>query len=188
MKIQILRAVARRPLLALSVCLVALVLAVGTAVSAARTACRGRDSLVAANAEAWAGLEESSGRAILGRLWFDQWPEGPTTKVHLLLFLAGGFGFHEEGASYKFAMEFFEFERFGKRLDASFLSDGEKRDVKFKVEGCSDLPPFDACLRLEDAFRGPRTYYGFASEEELTRRLPWAHGEMALAKARAASR
>lgn len=177
MKIRLLRALARRPLLAFCS-----VLALGLAVLV------GGLRAAQPRAEATADIQENTGRAILNRLWFDRWPETPMTKVHFLLFMAGGLGMHEEGASYKFTAEFFEFERFGKRLEARFLDDGEKRDVTFKVESCSDLPPFDACLRIENDFRGPRTYYGFAYDEDLTRHLPWTQGELDLARARASHR
>lgn len=135
-----------------------------------------------------AAVEASEGRGILGRAWFDRWPDAPTTDIHLLIFLAGGIGVHEHGAQYKFALELFEFERQGKHLDVSFLHDGARAKVDFSIERCSDLPPFDACLRLHDDFRGPRTYYGFADDEELARRLPWTVGEMALARSRAGAR
>lgn len=130
-------------------------------------------------------LSDDSGRSILNRFWMDQWPDSPTTKAHYLLFMAGGLGLHEEGAAYKFSIEFFEFERFGKRLETKFLDSGEKKEVKFKVERCDELPPFDACLRIEDPFRGPKTYYSFARDGELAERLPWLQGELDLAKARA---
>jgi len=133
-------------------------------------------------------IEAADGRGILGRGWFDSWPESPTTKAHFMVFLAGGIGIHEHGSSYDFSMEVFELERRGRHLDVTFLQDGSKVGVDFTIERCSDLPPFDACLRFQDPFRGPRTYFGFADDDELTRRLPWTKGEIELAKARAAAR
>lgn len=160
-----------------------LVLALGLValVSVARSAFR--EELATAT-----DIEAADGRGILGRGWFDSWPDSPTANANFLVFLAGGMGIHEAGSSYKFSLEVFELERRGKHLDITFLQDGTTIGVDFTIERCSDLPPFDACLRFQDPFRGPRTYYGFADDEEMTRRLPWTKGEIELAKSRAAAR
>lgn len=125
------------------------------------------------------------GREVLGRFWFERWPETAKTQNNFLLFMAGGIGLHESGAAYKFSIELFEFERKSSRIEAKFLDDASRKDVDFKIERCSDQPPFDLCLRLQDDFRGPRTYYSFAREDELTERAPWLRGELELARARA---
>lgn len=170
------RVFARRPLLAF-------VCTVGVGAFGLLAALRGVGAAPEADT-----VENSGGRSILNRFWFERWPEAPSTRSHYLLFLAGGMGLHEEGASYKFAIELFEFERKGERIEAKFLDDGERKNIDFKIEPCSERPPFDLCLRWNDEFRGPRTYYTFASEDELAERAPWLRGEYELARARAARR
>ena len=168
MKPRLLRALARHPLFAAAT---VLGLAVFSVASGVRAVCQ-PDAV---------DLEDDSGRAILNRFWMDQWPDSPTSKAHYLLFMPGGMGLHEEGAAYKFSVEFFEFERFGKRLETKFLDDGEKKEVKFKVERCDELPPFDAC----SAHRGtvPRT------EDVLQLRARRrAHEALAVAPGRARAR
>lgn len=175
MKLRLLRLAARFPLVSLA----SVLLVLGASLTLLVSAGRGL-----AHHESDAPIQAEEGREILGRMWLDRWPESAKTQTNFLLFMAGGIGLHEEGAAYKFSIEVFEFERKSKRIEAKFLDDGAKKDVDFTIERCSDLPPFDLCLRLQDQFRGPRTYYSFAREDELTERAPWLRGELELARAR----
>ncbi len=175
MKLTLLRFAARRPLLAL---LVAVSLAV-VAVAGAGGALSGGSGEVAPDANP---------RLVLGRVWFDAYPEKATDNVQIWIWLGGGVGLYETGSVWRSSMDFFEFERRGDRLDILFFQDKKRFETKLTVAACDEKPPFDLCLTLDDPPRGPKKYYAFGNDEDLARGIPWAVAVKRAAEARAAGR
>lgn len=134
-----------------------------------------------------ANIEDLPGRAILGRAWFDELPSSRTSNTKLFIWFGGGIGIYEEGSSFKFTVELFEFERTGNKIDMTFFQDKARVETRFRVEPCDEKPPFDACLRLDASPRGPATFYGFLDDGDLADHVPWAPAHKAAAERFAAS-
>lgn len=113
-------------------------------------------------------------RDLLGRLWFDRLPQKRTDEVTVALFFSGGIGLFESGSSYRFTFELFEFERRAADLDLVLLHDKKRAEVKYTVKDCDEKPPFDLCLELDGAPRGPKKLYGFAYDDDEAASIPWA--------------
>ncbi|HEY4122935.1 MAG TPA: hypothetical protein VGM56_33955 [Byssovorax sp.] len=169
-----LRAAARRPLVAL-----ALVVALPAAVSFVASARHG-----SAPAPVDAAANE---RQILGRVWFDKYPEKSTDVVEIWIWLGGGIGVHERGSSWRLWSDLFEFERQGDKLTMSALQDKKETVRRFTVAKCDDAPaPFDLCLTLDEKLGGQKRYYGFSYDDDMDAHVPWARSVKKAAEARAA--
>jgi hypothetical protein len=125
-------------------------------------------------------------RAILGRTWFDKYPDKRRETVQMWFWMGGGIALHESGSSYRISLEIFEFERQNDRLVVTALQDKKTVTTGFRIEPC-DEEPFNVCLTLDQSPRGPKKYYGFARRWEQERHAPWATGFEKAAEARAAS-
>ncbi|MEZ4295262.1 MAG: hypothetical protein R3B70_09835 [Polyangiaceae bacterium] len=176
MRLTLLRFFSKRPLALVALAAVG---AIGVAAGAAHLALGGPDE----------GSQESSAadnpRKILGRGWFDSWPEKRRDTLRLYFFGGGGIGIYDEGSSYRYAVDVFELERQGDKLDISFLQDGKKTETRFTITPCDEKPPFDLCLDLADSPRGPKRYYGFDDDEDYALIEPFAQGWIKDARARA---
>jgi hypothetical protein len=174
MKLRILRFFARRPLL-----LAALVPAflIGSGALVTRGAWRG---IVGESADS-----QSNPRMILGRGWFDSYPQKRTDNIKLFVFFGGGFGLYEEGSTWRGSIDFFEFERQGARLWIKFLQDGKVAESQFTVSPCDEKPPFDLCLDIPDTPRGPKRFYSFGDEDDFARSIPWGPQVLRAAQERA---
>ncbi|MCC6557569.1 MAG: hypothetical protein IT372_31845 [Polyangiaceae bacterium] len=194
MRRRLLTLAARHPLIAL-----ALVLALGLAGASALVS--GALRLFASAAEEpfdargsgspsapFAPNPSANPRLILGRVWFDRYPEKRNEDVKIWIFLGGGVGLFESGSAYRSSFDVFDFERQGDKVSMTFLHDRKTAETKFTVRACDDRPPFDLCLDLQDSPRGPRTYYGFGSDDEMARRIPWGQAMMKSAEGRAGAR
>lgn len=127
---------------------------------------------------------DASPRLLLNRLWFDELPEKPTDSVDLWIFLAGGIGLHEKGSSYRAAIDLFEFERQGGRLEGRYLHDRKPLKTAFAVRSCDDHEPFDLCLTL-DSLEGKKVeLYGFGHDDDMDRHAPGSKAVLAAARAR----
>jgi len=124
-------------------------------------------------------------RAILGRLWLDKKPSGPSDDRELWIFLAGGIGVHEKGSWWRATIEIFDFERQGNKLSIVWLHDKKKSGTKFDVETCDEKPPFNLCLTFSDPPRGPKKLYGFQYDDDMDRAMPWGRDEVKVAEAKA---
>ena len=138
--------------------------AIGGGCPSQRPACGGAASLDG----------EMPGRALLDRAWFSELPEDELASFDAWVFLSSGVGIHHAGSSYRFTMDTFEFERQGERVELTYLQDGATASTDFTVSRCSELPPFDLCLDLADAPRGPSRYYGFSDDEGYEEHAPAA--------------
>ncbi len=124
-------------------------------------------------------------RDLLNRVWFDRLPERRTDDVTIGIFLGGGVGLFDTGSAYRASYEMFEFERRSADLDLVFLHDKKRGTVTYKVAACDDKPPFDVCLTLEGAPRGPKRLYGFSDDEDEAAKVPWSRELRESARARA---
>jgi len=170
MMVRLLKLAARRPLLALGL---------AAAVPA---------GLIAAAAGALSPRVDSaagSPRAVLGRVWFDRYPDKATDEVQVWIWLGGGIGIHETGSYFRMSFDAFEFERQGDKLSMVYLQDKKKAETKFTVAACDEKPPFDLCLDLTDALGGRKRYYGFGDVDDMGSRIPWSRGLLRAAEARA---
>jgi hypothetical protein len=133
-----------------------------------------------------ASPEDGNPRLILGRVWFDQYPEKRTDTVQIFIFLGGGIGLYESGSVWRASTDIFDFERQGSKIHMTFLHDKTTAETKFKVTACDEKPPFDLCLDLDSSPRGPKRYYGFGDEEDFGRKVPWGRALVRAAESRAA--
>jgi len=109
---------------------------------------------------------------ILDRAWFDRYPEEARDDLSIWVWLSSGVGLYQQGSAYRASFDIFEFVRSGRDLEMTFLQDDESATTSFSVEHCDEAPPFDLCLTLENAARGPTRYYGFSDHAAYTRELP----------------
>jgi hypothetical protein len=124
-------------------------------------------------------------RDLLNRVWFDRLPERRTDDVTIGIFLGGGVGLFDTGSAYRASFELFEFERRSADLDLVFLHDKKRGTVTYKVSACDEKPPFDLCLTLEGAPRGPKRLYGFSDDDDEAAKVPWSRDLRESARARA---
>ncbi len=170
MLLRLLKLAARRPLAALAlVCAVPLLL-----IAAALGARDGGDRASLSNP-----------RAVLGRVWFDRYPEKATDVVQVWIWFGGGIGIHETGSYWRLATDLFEFERQGDKLSMVYLQDKKTVETRVKITPCDEKPPFDLCLDLTDALGGRTRYYGFGDLDDMAARVPWSRGVLRAAEARA---
>ena len=171
MRLRLLKLAARRPLLALgAVCAVpALALALAAGVGAHGAA--DRDAL-------------GNPRAVLGRVWFDRYPEKLADEAQIWIWFGGGMGIHETGSYWRMSLDVFEFERQGDKLSMVYLQDKKTAETRVKITACDEKPPFDLCLDLTNALGGHTRYYGFGDADDMASRIPWSRGVLRAAEAR----
>lgn len=166
MFLRLLKLAARRPLLALAVAAAAPILAI-TAATASLTTTAGNP------------------RAVLGRVWFDRYPEKLTDEAQIWIWFGGGIGIHDTGSFWRQTTDVFEFERQGDKLSMVYLQDKKPAETRFSITTCDEKPPFDLCLDLTNALGGSKRYYGFGDADDMTARIPWSKGVLRAAEARA---
>jgi len=182
MRIRLLKLAARRPLSAL-----AAVCAVPVLLVAALTSVAGLAGLPCHRAAAAPAGSEPLGnpRAVLGRVWFDRYPDKATDVHQIWIWLGGGIGLHETGSYFRSSMDYFEFERQGDKLSMTYLQDKKTAETRVTVTACEEQPPFDLCLDLTDALGGRKRYYGFGDLDDMAARIPWSKTVLRTAEARA---
>jgi hypothetical protein len=168
MLLRLLKLAARRPLLALG------------------TLCALPVLLIAAIAGVTAHPEPlGNPRAVLGRVWFDRYPDKSTDVVQVWMWFGGGIGIHETGSYWRTAFDVFDFERQGDKLSMIYLQDKKTAETRVAIAACDEKPPFDLCLDLTTALGGRTRYYGFGDVDDMTARIPWSKGVLRAAEARA---
>jgi hypothetical protein len=168
MMVRLLKLAARRPLLALGLAATVPVALIAAATGAVRP-----------------GEAAGSPRAVLGRVWFDRYPDKATDEIQVWIWLGGGIGIHETGSYFRMSFDAFEFERQGDKLSMVYLQDKKTAETKFTVAACDEKPPFDLCLDLTNALGGRKRYYGFGDVDDMASRIPWSKGLLRTAEARA---
>lgn len=171
LRLRLLKLAARRPLLALALVAATPVLAI---------------SAVAASHHAAEPL--GNPRAVLGRVWFDRYPEKATDEVQIWIWFGGGIGIHDTGSVFRQATDVFEFERQGDKLSMVYLQDKKTAETRFSITACDEKPPFDLCLDLTNSLGGLKRYYGFGSVDDMASRIPWSKSVLRAAEARAAAK
>ena len=166
MLLRVLQLAARRPLAALAVVCAAVPLLVIAAVAAR-------------------GEPLGSPRAVLGRVWFDRYPEKATDAVEVWIWLSSGVGIHETGSFWRLSIDLFEFERQGDKLSMTYLQDKKTAETRVAITACDEKPPFDLCLELTNALGGRTRYYGFGDLDDMAARIPWSKSVLRAAETRA---
>jgi hypothetical protein len=164
------RLAARRPLLALALCFSLPALGIVAALGGGGPA----------PAEA-----RDNPRAVLGRVWFDRYPDKSTDEVQIWIWFGSGLGIHETGSFWRSAYDFFEFERQGNKISMIYFQDKKTAETRVKITACDEKPPFDLCLDLTDALGGRTRYYGFGDLDDMAARIPWSRSVLRAAEARA---
>ena len=123
-------------------------------------------------------------RQVLRRPWFDRLPKARTDEVDIWWFSGAGIGMHDRGSQWRSTLDLFDFERQSSRLSITFLQDKKRLDVPFEVVSCSDKPPFDLCLDVQEPLRGKKRLYSFSDDDEMDAAVPWARAWRAAAEAR----
>jgi hypothetical protein len=121
-----------------------------------------------------AEVAEKDPRQVLGRPWFDHYPQSRNEEVDLWWFSSAGIGVHERGSMWRSTIDFFDFERQSSKLEVTFLHDKKKQTVSFDVVSCDDKAPFDLCLDVKEPLRGKKRFYSFAFDDEMDAHVPWA--------------
>jgi hypothetical protein len=179
-KLRVLRAAARRPLLAAG--LVVSTVALPAAVAAFESLRSTPPTDVALADDA------IDPRLILSRAWFDKYPEKRTESINFLVFFGSGLGIHDQGSTYRSTLDVFDFERQGAKLFITHLHDKTKIETSFKLSRCDDDPPFDVCLDLDKSPGGPRRYHGFLHDGDMDAAVPWGRALLRAADERARAR
>jgi hypothetical protein len=180
MIVRLLKLAARRPLLALG-----LAAAVPLALAAGALGALSSSGRWGAPAPQTPGDTAGSPRAVLGRVWFDRYPDKATDEVQVWIWFGGGIGIHETGSYFRTSFDVFEFERQGDKLSMVYLQDKKTAETRIKVAACEEKPPFDLCLDLTDALGGRTRYYGFGDVDDMATRIPWSKGLLHTAETRA---
>jgi len=105
---------------------------------------------------------------LLDRVWVDSKPEKYTDYTHVMLAVSHApIGLFQKASAYQATVELFEYKRKDALLGVHFPQSGKKRETRYRVRECSDLPPFDLCLELsQNPWGGPRRYYGMKNPDE----------------------
>jgi len=122
------------------------------------------DDQRAAEAEAARGKDPA---LLFDRVWVDSKPEKYTDYTHVMLAVSHApIGVFQKASAYQSTVELFEYRRQESALAAHFPQTGKKRDTKYRIRECKDLPPFDLCLELnQNPWGGPRRYYGMTDPD-----------------------
>jgi hypothetical protein len=171
MLLRLLKLAARRPLIAVGVAAAAPLALIALAAGASTT----QEPL-------------GSPRAVLGRVWFDRYPDKATDEIQVWIWFGGGIGIHETGSYYRTSFDAFEFERQGDKLAMVYLQDKKTAETTVKVTACDEKPPFDLCLDLTSALGGRTRYYGFGDLDDMASRIPWSRSVLRAAEVRATGR
>jgi hypothetical protein len=105
---------------------------------------------------------------LLDRVWVDSKPEKYTDYTQAMLVLGNApIGIFQKASAYQATMEVFEHRQREGKLGVHFPQSGKKREIRFRVRECNDLPPFDLCLDLSaNPWGGPKRYFGLADPDE----------------------
>ena len=105
---------------------------------------------------------------LFDRVWVDSKPEKYTDYTHVMLALRDApIGIFQKASSYQATLEIFEHKRREAVLAVHFPQSGTKRQTRYRIRECSDLPPFDLCLELsKNPWGGPRRYYGLTDPDD----------------------
>jgi hypothetical protein len=104
---------------------------------------------------------------LVDRVWVDSRPEKYTDYTNAMLVVGGApIGVFQKASAYQATIELFEYKRRDAGLAVHFPQSGKKRQTRFRIHECKDLPPFDLCLDLADnPWGGPRRYYAMMDSE-----------------------
>jgi hypothetical protein len=122
--------------------------------------------------DSWESEEDAARRAdpalLFDRVWVDSKPEKYTDYTHAMLAVSHApIGVFQKASSYQATIELFEYTRKDGVLVAHFPQSGNKRETRYRIRECSDLPPFDLCLDLShNPWGGPRRYYGMMEQDD----------------------
>jgi len=105
---------------------------------------------------------------LLDRIWVDSRPEKYTDYTNVMLAISDApLGVFQKASAYQATTELFEYKRREARFLVHFPQTGKKREVKYRITECKDLPPFDLCLDFsQNPWGGPRRYYGMADPDK----------------------
>ena len=122
------------------------------------------DSRPAGEADAARGADPA---LLLDRVWVDSKPEKYTDYTHAMLVVSGApIGVFQKASAYQATIELFEYKRRDAQLAVLFPQSGKKRETRYRIRECRDLPPFDLCLDLaENPWGGPRRYHAMKDSE-----------------------
>ncbi|HTE51596.1 MAG TPA: hypothetical protein VK698_12170 [Kofleriaceae bacterium] len=116
-----------------------------------------------------AGVERDASPGLLvDRVWVDSKPEKYTDYTHAMLVLSHApIGIFQKASAYQATTEMFEYKQREARIGIHFPQTGKKRETRFRIRECNDLPPFDLCLELGDnPWGGPRRYFGLSDPDQ----------------------
>jgi hypothetical protein len=97
--------------------------------------------------------------------WLDTAPRSERDKINAYVFQDGQ-GLFYFGNSYKATIELFEYDLDGDKLVLEFLDERKTYKTAYKIERHRG-EIFDYKLTIKKAPRGPKVYYGFASDHAM---------------------
>lgn len=115
---------------------------------------------------------EDARQLLIDRNWIDRMPETERDKLHVYRFVPKmGGGVYQDRTIYKGTFELFKFTATGDEIRFDLLETHDNVTSAYRIEEVSGPAPFDLRLTIFDDPRGPRTYFGIASETD-------PHGEL----------
>jgi hypothetical protein len=104
----------------------------------------GRDELAASHDDQPADL-------LFDRAWIDHTPSEPTEFAEVLIVQNDDqhFGVFLKGSAYRLELEVFKYRASGRQVKMRFPQTGKRADVRYRIEECDELPPYDLCLTID---------------------------------------
>jgi hypothetical protein len=105
---------------------------------------------------------------LLDRVWIDKKPATVTDYVHAMYFSEeASLAVFQKASTYDVHLELAEYKRDGGAVALRFPQTNKREKVRFSIKACSELPPFDLCLELDqNPWTGPKRYYGMREQED----------------------
>jgi hypothetical protein len=105
---------------------------------------------------------------LVDRVWVDGQPEQLTDYVQASYFAdEQPVGVFQKASAYDMRLELFTWKRDDRTISLTFPQSGKAAKLRFSIERCDDLPPFDLCLTLSDnPWGGPKRYHGMREQED----------------------
>jgi hypothetical protein len=85
------------------------------------------------------------------RAWIDRTPSEPTEFAEVLVVQNDDqhFGVFLRGSAYRLELEVFKYRASGRNVKLRFPQTGKRADIRYRIEECDELPPYDLCLTLD---------------------------------------
>lgn len=106
-------------------------------------------------------------RLLIDRSWIDRMPARHSDRLHVYRFTPSmGGGVYQDRTVFRGSFELFTYDVADGALAIRLPETGERVRTPYQIERVDGPEPFDLRLTLEQAPRGPRTYYAMSCESD----------------------